>query len=100
NLMLLYDAFVDVSKTLLHILLALNHTYYSGFKWTHILVSNMRIAPPDLGPRLRHVFQAEHRVAIAELRTLVEDTYDLIEQHMPEINVERLRYLFRYSRQP
>jgi len=103
NLMMLYDLFVQVGKKLVCVLLALNGVYYSGlstFKWVDRQLSGIHIAPKDAGPRLKHVFQAAPRDGIAEARALVEETYDIIEERMPEVDVERLRLIFRYRRQP
>ena len=100
NLMLLNDTFVQVSKKLLYVLFALNRTYYSGFKWLDLQLSQMEIVPPNFSNRLREVYQAEPRIAIETMRTLVEETYSLIEREMPEIDIEWLRLVFRYRRQP
>lgn len=101
NLMLVYDTLVKVSKELLYLLLALNRIYfYSSFKWIHLQIPQMQIAPPDFQRRLSHVFQSDPRTAIQDLMALVEETYDLIEQVMPEVDVERFRYFFCYRSQP
>jgi hypothetical protein len=99
NLLLLYDTFTQISKQLLYVLLGLNRIYHPGFKWTHLLAERMQIAPSDFYRRMQQVFQSEPLAAVEELRALVEETYTLIEQEMPEIDVERLRRLFRYRRQ-
>ena len=99
NLMLLYDTLAQVSKSLLHLLLALNRIYYSGFKWIHLQIRQMQVTPPDFERRLTKVFQSEPLTAIRELPVLVEETYTLIEKAMPEVDVERLRFLFRHRRQ-
>jgi hypothetical protein len=60
----------------------------------------MQITPPDFQRRLSHVFQSDPHAATQELITLVEETYDLIEKAMPEVDVDRFRFFFRYRRQP
>jgi hypothetical protein len=101
NLMLVYDTLVKVSKELLYLLLALNRIYfYSSFKWIHLQISQMQITPPDFQRRLTLVFQSEPHAAIQDLVLLVEQTYDLIEKEIPEVDVERFRFFFRYRRQP
>jgi hypothetical protein len=99
NLMLVYDVLVGISKQLIHVLFALNRTYYSGFKWIDLQISSMKIIPPDFIKRLQAVFASEPLAGAEELRTLVEETYSLIEKEMPEIDVARLRWLFRYRRE-
>jgi hypothetical protein len=100
NLMMLYDSFAQISKKLLHVLFGLNRIYYPGFKWVHLLIQQMNIAPVDFSQRLQRVFEAEPRIGADHLRSLVEETYTLIEREMPEIDVDRVRYFFRYRRQP
>ncbi|HST05637.1 MAG TPA: hypothetical protein VLQ48_13000 [Chloroflexia bacterium] len=107
NLMLLYDTYVQVSKKLLYLLLALNRTYYSGFKWADRIVRGMSITPRDFPVRFKRAWQSPPPTTIEELRpiatefaSLLEETYDLIEEQLPEIDVERLRRIFRYYRQP
>ncbi len=101
NLMLVHDTLVQVSKELLYLLLALNRIYfYSSFKWIHLQIPQMQIVPPDFQRRLTLLFQSEPRAAIQDLVLLVEQTYDLIEKAMPEVDVERFRFFFRYRRQP
>ena len=100
NNLLLYDTYVHVARKLLYTLLALNGIYYSGFKWLALQVSRMHIVPDDFSTRLNRVFQAEPQVASHQLAQLVEETYTLIEQHMPEVDVGWLRLVFRYRREP
>jgi predicted nucleotidyltransferase len=100
NLLLLYDKYVQVANKVLYTLLALNGMYYYGFKWVDLQVAEMRIVPDNFSARLKQVFQSEPRVATSILAQLVEETYSLVERHMPEIDVERLRRIFRYRRHP
>jgi hypothetical protein len=48
----------------------------------------------------QEVFVADPRAAAGDLAALVEETYDLIEQHVPEVDAEELRRWFRYRRHP
>jgi hypothetical protein len=103
NMLTIYEMYVHVAKKLIYTLLGLNHIYcsgYSTFKWLDRTIAQMEIVPANLGPRLKSVFRSERRVAEAELSSLVEEVYSLVEQHMPEVDVERLRRIFRYRRQP
>lgn len=98
NLMMLYQVFTQVQQQLLHVLLGLNRVYYFGFKWLDVIAARLAHKPPDLVGRLRGVYQVEPAAGAQKLATLVEETYDLIETHLPEIDVARLRDLFRYRR--
>ena len=92
-----YADIVRIHETLLHLLLAVNRTYYFGFKWLDEVVARLPIAPSELDVRLRRAYQLGAD-ADAELRPLVEETYDLVERHVPDVDVERLRRIFRYER--
>jgi len=98
NLLMLYQAFSQVAQQLLHILLGLNRVYYFGFKWLDVVTARLLIAPPDFAGRLKRVFQIAPRDGAHELAALVEETYDLVEQHLPQIDVVWLRQVFRYRR--
>jgi hypothetical protein len=98
NLMMLYGSFAQVEQQLLHVLLGLNRRYYGGFKWLDLLVEQLPVKPPDLLRRLRLVFRAAPAEGAAVLAALVGDTYALVEREMPEIDVDRLRVIFRYRR--
>ncbi len=98
NLLLLYQSFTQVEQKLLHVLLGINHVYYFGFKWLDVVVDRLSIAPPDLAQRLKQVYQAPPAEGARQLAVLVEETYDLIEQHLPTVDVDWLRRVFRYQR--
>ncbi|MCU0492312.1 MAG: nucleotidyltransferase domain-containing protein [Chloroflexaceae bacterium] len=98
NLLMLYQSYAQVQQKLLHTLLGLNRVYYAGFKWLDVVAAQLHHAPPDLVSRLRAVFQVEPAEGAGQLKALVEETYDLLEQHMPQLDVERLRRIFRYQR--
>jgi hypothetical protein len=98
NLMLLYQSFAQVQQKILHMLLALNGVYYSGFKWLDVVLARCPIQPVNLAARLRNIYQLPGDAAAQQLTALVEETYTLIEQTLPEVNVTRLREIFHYRR--
>lgn len=65
-----------------------------------VLQYELPIAPSDFTARLRSVFTSPTHEGAAELRNLVEETYDLVNVHLPEVDVEHLRTLFRSERRP
>ena len=79
-------------------LLGLNRTFYSGFKSLTAVARDFRLAPPDLLERIRASYPLEAGRSKALLTGLVEETHDLVEEHFPEIDVERLREILRYDR--
>lgn len=98
NLMLLYQMFSHVEQQVIAMLLALNHTYYFGLKWIDIVTDRLALAPQSFRKRLNEPFQLSPEAGAERLKRLVEDTFDLVEQEMPQVNVDRLRGYFRYRR--
>jgi predicted nucleotidyltransferase len=98
NLMMLYHSFSQIQQQLLHVLLGLNRAYYFGFKWLDVIADRLAHKPEDLVRRFARVYQVEPAIGARELASLVEETYDLIEQHLPQVDVDRLRLIFRYQR--
>ncbi len=103
NPVLLAREFFRISNQVLSVLHALNGRYCghpSTYKRLDALEYELPIAPADLAARLRSVFTSPTHEGAAELRDLVEETYDLVDVHLPEIDVEHLRTLFRAERRP
>jgi len=98
NLMMLYQSFAQVQHKLLHMLLGLNRVYYFGFKWLDVVAERLRYKPADLVQRLGRVYQVEPANGAQQLSTLVEESYDLVEQHLPQVDVAWLRAVFHYRR--
>ena len=98
NLMMLYQSFAEVQQQLLHVLLGINRVYYFGFKWLDVVDRRLQHKPADLVHRLRRVYVGAPAECARELAALVEETYDLVEQQLPAVDVARLRAIFRYRR--
>jgi hypothetical protein len=93
-----YRVLTAAHEELLHVLLGLNRVYYTGFKSLSAVVSELSIAPTDLLERIRASYPLERGTSRKVLTVLVEETHDLIEEQLPEIDVERLREILRYER--
>src|SRR6185295_14153826 len=91
NLMMLYQAYTQIQQQLLYMLLGLNRVYYFGFKWLDVISEQLPQQPTNLVDRLRRVYQLAPADGAHELVSLVEETYDLIEQQLPQIDVAHLR---------
>ena len=103
NPLLLAREFMRLGSQVLNLLHALNGRYCghpSAFKRLDALEDELAIAPRDLAARLRSVFTLPAPEGAAVLRGLIEETYDLTEVHLPEVDVEHLRTQFRSNRQP
>lgn len=98
NLMQLYHSYAQVQQQLLHVLLGINRVYFFGFKWIDVLAERLQHKPNDLVRRLSQVYQVEPAAGAQELTALVEETYTLVEQQLPQVDVARLRAVFRYQR--
>lgn len=100
NPVLLAGMFSAVCEQVLGVLLALNRRYGPKPKWLDSLTDSLDIAPRDLGDRLRRVFSGDPAAAAVLLAQLVEETFDLVETYLPEVDVDRLRRIFRHHRSP
>jgi hypothetical protein len=93
-----YAVLTNAQEKLLRTLLGLNRTYYSGVKSLEAVTAGLELAPPDLPDRIRASYPLRPGESKEILTALVEDMYDLIETHVPEIDVRRLRAFLRYER--
>jgi len=96
---LVYSTLSEASFQVLAILMGLNHIYHPGFKRLNHLISEMRIAPPDLATRMKGIFFVEPPTAIQETQKLVLEVYDHIDKHMPTVDTQEARKLFLRQRQ-
>jgi hypothetical protein len=79
-------------------LLGLNREYYFGFKRLDVVIDRMSVKPEDLSQRLQEVYVLPPEEGVRSIIKLVDETYTLIEGHMPEIDVGWLRKVFHYKR--
>ncbi len=89
-----------VAGAVLHMTCALSGVFWPGPKWAVPLAERLPVAPVDLADRLRRVDTMAPGAAASALTDLVEETYDLVEVHTPEVDVARLREIFRFARSP
>ncbi|MBD2074640.1 DUF4037 domain-containing protein [Phormidium sp. FACHB-592] len=83
-----------ITRWLLNMLFALNRVYHPGFKWTRYFVAEMNLKPPEFFARLECVFQSDAASGTPELRRLVEETFDLVEQCLPQVDLKQQRETF------
>jgi hypothetical protein len=101
NPLLVAREFVRMTNQLLNVLYALNGRYSGhvlAFKRLDAL--ELRLAPPSLADRLRAVFDQPAPAGAQTLHDLIEETFDLVERHLPEVDVDLLRATFRNDRTP
>ncbi len=93
--LLFHRVVMDEEKTLLSALSGLNRLYPQlEFKRLDAYVARMNVAPADFASRLRQVLTAEPLAAVALLRDLIEETFALVERHMPEVDTAAARRRF------
>lgn len=91
---MLYENRCTIVRWLLNILFGLNHIYHPGFKWTRYWLEEMNIKPPEFFARLERVFQSDAASGTHELRRLAEETFDLVEQCLPQVDLKQQRETF------
>jgi Domain of unknown function (DUF4037) len=91
---MLYENRCTIVRWLLNLLFGLNRIYHPGFKWTRYWVEEMSIKPPEFFARLERVFQSDVASGTHELRQLSEETFDLVEKHLPQVDLKQQRETF------
>jgi predicted nucleotidyltransferase len=91
---MLYENRCTIVRWLLNLLFGLNRIYHPGFKWTSYWVGEMSIKPSRFFNRLEHVFQSDAASGALELRQLVEETFELVEMTLPQIDLKQQRETF------
>ncbi|WP_373538911.1 DUF4037 domain-containing protein [Chamaesiphon sp.] len=91
---MLYENNCAIVRWLLNLLFGLNRIYHPGFKWTRYFVEEMNLKPPDFFARLEQVFQSDAASGTHELRQLAEETFDLVEKHLLQIDLKQQRETF------
>jgi len=98
DLPLVYRALSEATAHIFGMLLGLNRIYHPGLKWLERTIEEMSLAPPDFAARLRQVFQVEPWEAARQMQQLVEETFALVAEQMPESHAEEAREAFLYRR--
>jgi hypothetical protein len=98
--LLLYRGLVGVAQQIFDVLMGLNRVYlpHPYHKWLDWEVEHLMVTPPELAARLRRMFAAEPRAAVAIASQLIEETFALIEQHMPDLDIATARSAFELQR--
>jgi len=96
DVLMLHRCLVEVEQLIMDVLMGVNHVYapHPYHKWLDWEVSQLRIAPPDLNRRLRQVLCAEPRAAVDQLHELIEETFALVERHLPDFDTSAARAVF------
>ncbi|MGH2429445.1 MAG: DUF4037 domain-containing protein [Candidatus Limnocylindria bacterium] len=89
DLVLLYDTIGRAVRAMLGALHGLNRLYlaHPGHKWMRRLIAEMEIAPMDLADRLASVYLLPPQESVAVLQALLEETLELVELGLPDVDV-------------
>lgn len=101
--LVLYDSFCAAQKHLLLVLLGINHLYYPGWRWIDHVLNKMRVTPPNLAARLEQLFaivSIDPLASVYQLHELIDETFALVETHLPAIDTRRARARFQSRRMP
>ena len=92
-----YECFQRWTTHIVGILAALNRCYdRGGLKGVARFLDNLPVKPEDVARRLRGCYEVEAEVALDEFRRLIEEVFELVEEHMPEIDVREARRIFSH----
>lgn len=90
DVLFLTDELLQAVKNLMGVLLGLNRFYHPvnsvPFKGMDKFINKMTIAPPNLSFRLKQIFRESPEIAVSHLGELIEETFTLVEKHMPEVD--------------
>ena len=80
--------------------MGLNRIYLPDLrlKWLDRLAAAMPLRPVEFVSRLQGILQLEPHRGIAEMEQLLQETLDLVERHLPEIDVTYARVWPRLRR--
>ena len=97
-----YQILVEEAQNLLGVLSGLNRLYYSTFQFKRMgkFIEQMSIAPMNLTFRLESLFRAEPHVAANQIEQLVQETLDLVDTYMPQVDTSSVRRKVGWRQQP
>jgi predicted nucleotidyltransferase len=100
DVLLLHQDLVAAEQQILSVLMGVNRVYapHPFHKWLDWEIGQLAIAPPDLNRRMRQILRAEPRAAVGQLHQLIEETFALIEQHLPSFDTSAARAVYEERR--
>lgn len=93
DLLFFYDGLCLMFKRILNILGGLNRVYLSTEepRWISYELEHMDIKPADTWNRMKQALLSPGEEAISILEELIEETFKLVDQHMPDITISEIR---------
>jgi hypothetical protein len=74
------------ARKIVLLLMGLNRIYYPGHKWIDRVIGDLRIPPSEFSSRLQSTLTAPAETVASLLGDLVEETFALVDRHMPEVD--------------
>lgn len=91
-----YEEVVKLQNNLMGVLVGLNRMYHPmDYKHMDFIVAQMQHKPQNLAQRLRDALRAEPTAGAEQTAQLIEEVMELVEEHMPQIDVKARRDWFR-----
>jgi hypothetical protein len=96
DVLLLHQDLLASEQLILSVLMGINRVYapHPYHKWLDWEIRQLKIAPPDLNRRLRQILRVEPRMAVDQLHQLIEETFALVERHLPGFDTGAARAVF------
>ena len=88
EMILVQEQFSQHLTEIISVLGVINRVYVLEIKWTDWSIKQLQIAPLNLIHRAKQIFEQPPQVAAQELRHLIEEAFDLVKIHLPDIDVE------------
>jgi predicted nucleotidyltransferase len=97
-----HQILVESAQNILGVLSGLNRLYYSTFQFKRMsrFIEQMQIAPENLADRLESLFHSEGSIAVNQLESVVRETIELVEIHMPQVDTSSVRRKLGWRQQP
>jgi hypothetical protein len=100
DLLLAYDLLSKVQKQVMAVLLALNRTYmgHPRGKWLVHFAEGMRYKPEQFEERMLYALRAGSVDGAREMDGVIEETFALVEQQFPQIDLTEIKRDVRFRR--
>jgi hypothetical protein len=93
DLLMAYDLMTQVQKQVITVLLALNRTYmgHPRGKWLQHVADGMQHKPARLAERMLDALREGSVQGAREMDGVIEETFALVEQHFPQIDLTDIK---------
>ena len=102
DLVVFYEYVLATMRQVVGMLAGLNRVYVAPekLKRVGVVVGRMELTPPDAAARLDALLDLPREQVRAELDDLVGRTFDLVEEHLPDVDTTRARELWSLPAAP